>query len=203
MSARKKVAVLISGSGSNLQALIDAAAAPDYPAEIVLVLSNKAEAFGLERAKKSGIETLVIDHKLYASREAFDAAMHDALTVRGIELVCLAGFMRLLSDGFVNLWHNRMINIHPSLLPDFKGAHAHRDVLAAGAKISGCTVHFVRAQMDSGPIIAQATVPVEPGDSEETLAARVLKEEHKLYPAALKRLALGRIRVVNERVEPA
>ncbi len=186
-----KVGVLISGRGSNLQALIDACATPNFPAKIVGVISNKADAYGLERAKKANIPTAVIPHKNYASREEFDLAVHAQLLQMGVEFVCLAGFMRLISPWFVSQWPNKMINIHPSLLPLFKGAHSHRDALAAGAKTHGCTVHYVTDEMDAGPIILQASVPVLAGDTEETLAARVLEQEHILYPAALKKIAIS------------
>lgn len=185
-----KVGVLISGRGSNLQALLDACATPGFPAQIVAVLSNKADAFGLERAKKAGVPTAVLSHKDYPDRESFDRAMDARLREMGVEFVCLAGFMRLLSPWFVDQWPERMINIHPSLLPLFKGAHSHRDALAAGATVHGCTVHYVTAEMDAGPIIAQASVPVLPGDTEETLSARVLEQEHKIYPQALREIAL-------------
>lgn len=195
MADKLKVAVLISGRGSNMEALIAAAQNPDYPAEIVLVFSNKAEAPGLEKAKAAGIATAALDHRSFDGRESFDRAMHEVLQNAGAELICLAGFMRLLSQRFVELWHNRIINIHPSLLPSFKGAHAHRDVLAAGVQVSGCTVHFVRPEMDEGPILAQAVVPVLADDNESTLAARVLIAEHKIYPMALKWIALGKVRI--------
>ena len=182
------IAVLISGSGSNLQALIDACAAADFPARIMLVISNKADAYGLVRAAAAGIPTQVISHTDYASREAFDAAMHAELVDKGVEIICLAGFMRLLSPGFVAQWAGRMLNIHPSLLPAFPGLHTHRAALAAGAEKAGCTVHLVTAELDAGPILLQAEVPVLPGDTEETLAARVLMEEHRIYPLALKQL---------------
>ena len=187
-----KVGVLISGRGSNLQALIDACATPHFPAQIVGVISNKADAYGLERAKKANIPTAVISHKDYSSREEFDCAVHAQLLQMGAEFVCLAGFMRLISPWFVAQWPQKMINIHPSLLPAFKGAHSHRDALAAGAKIHGCTAHYVTDEMDAGPIILQASVPVLAGDTEETLAARVLEQEHILYPAALKKIALNK-----------
>ena len=184
-----KVGVLISGRGSNLQALIDACAKPGFPAKIVSVISNKADAYGLERAKKANIPTAVISHKDYSSREEFDRAVNAQLLKMGTEFVCLAGFMRLISPWFVAQWPNKMINIHPSLLPAFKGAHSHRDALAAGAKTHGCTVHYVTDEMDAGPIIAQASVPVLAGDTEDTLAARVLEQEHILYPEALRKIA--------------
>lgn len=200
MSARKKIAVLISGSGSNLQALIDACAQPDFPAEITLVISNKAEAFGLTRAQQAGIATEVVSHKEHKDRAAYDRKIDEILSRYKVEYVCLAGFMRLLSEGFVTKWYGRMINIHPSLLPSFKGAHAHVDAIAAGVKISGCTVHFVSPQMDAGPIIAQASVPVLPGDTAETLGARVLEQEHRLYPQALKLLAGGHLLIDGQQV---
>jgi phosphoribosylglycinamide formyltransferase-1 len=195
MSAKTKVGVLISGRGSNLEAIIDACRAPDYPAEIVLVISNVAGAQGLARAHAASLPTAVIDHKLHASRESFDEAIDARLREAGVELVCLAGFMRILSDAFVRKWQGRLINIHPSLLPRFRGTHVHERVIAAGARTSGCTVHFVVPELDSGPIIAQSAVPVLEGDTPETLAARVLDEEHKLYPLALRRVVEGRVRL--------
>ena len=195
-----KLAVLISGRGSNLQALIDACAAQDFPAEIVLVLSNKADAFGLERAQKAGIATLVLNHKNYADRGSFDQAMTDAIIAAGAEFVCLAGFMRLLSDDFVRTWRDKLINIHPSLLPAYKGLHVHERVIEEGARFSGCTVHFVRPAMDEGPIIAQAVVPVLPDDTPDTLATRILEQEHVLYPLAVRLIAEGRVRVTAETV---
>lgn len=189
-----KVAVLISGRGSNLQSLIDACKEPGFPAEIIAVISNKAEAYGLERAKKANIPTFVLNHKDYDSRENFDAALHETIIKSGANFVCLAGFMRLLTAGFVNKWLGRMINIHPSLLPDFKGHKAHEDVLKAGAKKSGCTVHFVVPEMDSGPIILQKSVHVLPNDTVETLSARVLEVEHICYPEALRMVAEETVR---------
>jgi phosphoribosylglycinamide formyltransferase-1 len=191
MTAEKRVAVLVSGRGSNLSALIEAARAADYPAEIALVISNKPDAGGLAVAKDAGIATKIIPHQGYATREAFDAAVDAALRDANIEIVCLAGFMRILSDWFVERWRGRLINIHPSLLPAYKGTNVHARVLAAGERISGCTVHFVVPELDSGPTIAQARVPVLPSDTEETLAARILAEEHKLYPEGLRRVAGG------------
>jgi phosphoribosylglycinamide formyltransferase 1 len=188
--AKAKVGVLISGNGSNLQALIDASRSSDYPAQISLVISNKTEAYGLARAKTARIPATVIDHKNYGSREEFDRAMDAELRRHGIEIVCLAGFMRLLSPWFVGQWKNKMLNIHPSLLPNFKGAHAVRDALQAGAKETGCTVHVVTEELDSGPAILQGKVPVRPGDSEETLHQRIHEQEHKVYPQALKELIL-------------
>jgi phosphoribosylglycinamide formyltransferase-1 len=194
MSARRKVGVLISGRGSNLKSLIEACADANYPAEIVLVISNVADAGGLTHGASAGIPTRVIPHKVFPSREAFDAAIDAALRDAGVELVCEAGFMRIHSESFVRKWQGRIINIHPSLLPRFKGTHVHEQVIAAGVKVSGCTVHFVAAEVDSGPIIAQAAVPVLEGDTPETLAARVLEEEHKLYPLALRRVIEGQAR---------
>ncbi len=195
-----KVAVLISGGGTNLQALIDAFRTPQSPAEIVLVISNRDHAGGLQRAAAAAIPTRVIDHRPFADRAAFDAAMHDALTAGGAELVCLAGFMRLLGAQFAEQWGNRLINIHPSLLPAFKGLHAHEQVLAAGVRISGCTVHFVRPAMDDGPIIVQAAVPVLADDTHRSLAARVLAAEHRCYPLAVRLIAEGRVTVRDNKV---
>lgn len=197
---RRKVAILISGRGSNMAALIDAARNPNYPAEIALVLSNRKAAPGLDRARASGIEATVLPSRSYPSREAFDEALDEKLKSAGIELVCLAGFMRLLSAGFVEVWRDRMINIHPSLLPLFPGLDTHANALAAGVRVHGCTVHFVRAAVDSGPIIAQAAVPVLSADTPDTLADRVLSAEHCIYPLALSLVAGGQTRVVNERV---
>ena len=195
-----KVSVLVSGSGSNLQALIDASAAPDYPATIVQVISNVPDAYGLERAQKAGIKTQVVNHKDFDGRESFEAALQATIEQSGAEFICLAGFMRLLTDGFVNRWTDRLINIHPSLLPAFKGLHIHERVIEFGARFSGCTVHFVRPAMDDGPIIIQAAVPVHSNDTPDDLAKRVLAEEHKIYPLALKLVAEGRAKVSDERV---
>ncbi|HRK24506.1 MAG TPA: phosphoribosylglycinamide formyltransferase [Beijerinckiaceae bacterium] len=191
--------MLISGRGSNMAALIEAAGLADYPAEIVLVLSNKAEAGGLAIAAAAGIATSVIPHKGYKDRESFDRAMTAAIEASGAELVCLAGFMRLLSPWFCRHWHGRLINIHPALLPSFKGLDTHARALAAGVKIHGATVHFVIPEMDEGPIIAQGAVPVLPEDDEPALAARVLGVEHRLYPEALARVATGAARMVEGR----
>jgi phosphoribosylglycinamide formyltransferase-1 len=201
--ARLKVAVLISGRGSNLQALIDACADPGFPAEIRLVISNVAGAAGLERAARAGIHTRVIAREDFADRARFEAAIDAALVEAGIELVCLAGFMRILGEAFVARWRDRLVNIHPSLLPAFKGLHTHERALAAGVRFTGCTVHFVRPAMDDGPIIVQAAVPVLPGDDAERLAARVLAAEHEIYPLALRLIAEGRVKVTEERVEIA
>lgn len=196
---RRKVGVLISGRGSNLQALIDAAADPAFPAEIVLVISNRADAGGLERAAAAGIATEVIPHRNFPNRESFDDAMTAALEAAGVELVCLAGFMRLLTESFVAHWRDRMINIHPSLLPLLPGLDTHARALELGLRLHGCSVHFVRAEMDTGPLIGQAAVPVLPGDDADRLAARVLEAEHALYPACLKLVAEGRVTVEGER----
>ena len=197
-----KIVVLISGQGSNLQALIDAANQPGWPAEIVLVISNVAGAQGLERAKAAGIPTTVINHKDFEDRETFDASMTEAIEKsaagNGAELVCLAGFMRLLSTHFIDHWRDRLINIHPSLLPAFKGLEVHQRVLDAGEEFSGCTVHFVRPEMDTGPILLQTKVPVQPGDAADTLAARVLEQEHVIYPEAVRLIAEGRVKVDGE-----
>ncbi len=198
--SRKRVAILISGRGSNMAALIEAAKDQNYPAEIALVVSNKADAGGLDVARAAGIRTHVIDHKIFGKdRAAFDAALQDVLTQHRIEIVCLAGFMRLLTPGFVGQWRNRMLNIHPALLPAFKGLDTHKRALEAGAKIHGATVHFVVAEMDAGPIIAQGAVAVRADDNEATLASRVLAVEHHIYPMALKLLAEGRIQVETGR----
>ena len=196
---RLKVAVLVSGRGSNLQALIDACAMPGFPAEIRLVLSNIEGAYGLERAAQANIPSATLPHKKFASREAFDDAMDEKLGEAGIEFVCLAGFMRLLSPSFAKRWEGRIVNIHPSLLPSFKGLHVHEQALAAGVRISGCTVHYVVPELDSGPAILQAAVPVEPSDTPDTLAARVLEAEHRIYPQALRMVAEKRVRLENGR----
>lgn len=201
--ARLKAAVLISGRGSNLQALIDACAQPGFPTEITLVISNRADAAGLQRAAEAKIATAVIPHRDYPNREAFDTAITAALEKAGVDLVCLAGFMRLLTPGFVEHWRDRLINIHPSLLPSFPGLDTHERALAQGVRFSGCTVHFVRAEMDNGPIIVQAAVPVPQDDTAEKLAARVLAAEHRAYPLALKLIGSGKVTVVGERVEIA
>ncbi len=201
MTIRKRVGVLISGRGSNLASLIEAARAPDYPAEIVLVLSNKADAFGLVRAQEAGIQTRVISHKGFAGREAFDAAITEALKEARVDLVCNAGFMRLHSAAFVREWSGRQLNIHPSLLPAFRGLRPQARALEAGVRVSGATVHFVSEEMDAGPIIAQGAVPVLPEDTEEALSARILGMEHRLYPLALRLVASGAAWLENGRVE--
>ena len=198
--SRKRVAVLISGRGSNMAALIEAAAAPDYPAEIAIVVANRANAAGLKIAETAGVATLVVDHTRYGKdREAFERAIDAALAAGRIELVCLAGFMRLLTPWFVRRWEGRLINIHPSLLPAFKGLDTHARALEAGAAVHGASVHFVVPEVDSGPVIMQARVPVVAGDTPDTLAQRVLAAEHRLYPLALKLVAEGRVRIVDGR----
>jgi phosphoribosylglycinamide formyltransferase-1 len=199
--AKMKVAVLISGRGSNLQALLDACSAEDFPAEIVAVISNKAGAQGLERARKAGVAASFIDHTLYEEREAFEKELDAKLRETGAQLIALAGFMRILTPWFVDRWKDRLINIHPSLLPSFRGVHTHERALEQGVRIHGATVHYVRPDMDDGPIIGQAAVPVLPGDDADTLSARVLEAEHKLYPACLKLIAEGKARVTAERVK--
>jgi len=195
-----KLGVLISGRGSNLKALIDACARDDYPAEVVSVVSNKPDAPGLAYARNADIPAKVINHQDFARRETFEAAVDETFADAGVDLVCNAGFMRILTDSFVDKWRDRLINIHPSLLPAFKGLHVHERVIEAGARISGCTVHFVRTEMDEGPIIAQAAVPVMADDTPETLSKRVLAVEHKVYPAAVRLIAEGKVRISHERV---
>lgn len=184
--------MLISGRGSNMKALLDAAKDPTYPAEIVLVVANVPGAGGLDIARAAGIDTATIDHRGKGGREAFERELHARLLEAGTELVCLAGFMRLLTPFFVDAWAGKMLNIHPSLLPAFPGLDTHQRALDAGVKFGGCTVHFVTSEMDVGPIVAQAAVPILPGDDAPTLAARVLVAEHKLYPAALAAVASGK-----------
>jgi phosphoribosylglycinamide formyltransferase-1 len=196
--ARLKLAVLISGRGSNLQALIDSCAKPNFPAKIVIVISNAAEVQGLERARQSSIPCRVIAHQDYGSREDFNSEMTKVIEAAGVELICLAGFMRLLSDEFVDHWSNRMINIHPSLLPAFTGLDVQARAIAAGEKVSGCTVHFVRRKMDEGPIIIQATVPIHANDDVDALAARILDEEHRIYSEAVRLIAEGRVHILDE-----
>jgi phosphoribosylglycinamide formyltransferase-1 len=197
----RRLGILVSGRGSNLQAIIAAVAAGRLDADIAVVISNNADARGLARAREGGIETVVLDHRPFPSREAYDDALAGVLEARGVGLVCLAGFMRLLSPAFVERFRWAVLNIHPSLLPAFRGIDTHRCALAAGVRFTGCTVHFVRAEIDQGPIVVQAVVPVAPDDSEASLAARVLAAEHCCYPLALELVAAGRVRVVGERVE--
>jgi len=192
---RRRVAVLISGRGSNMASLIEAARRPDYPAEIALVASNRPDAGGLAHAEAAGIATAIVDHKAFPDRAAFEDALDGVLRRHGAELIALAGFMRVFTAGFVERWTGRMLNIHPSLLPLFKGLHTHRQALEAGVLVHGCTVHFVVPELDSGPIVAQAAVPVLPGDTENTLAVRILKQEHVIYPRALALVAGGRVRL--------
>ena len=195
----RNIGVLISGRGSNLQAIIDAIRGLRLDARLVLVLSNNADACGLERAREAGIETLVLRHTGFASREAFDLAMVDALRVREVGLVCLAGFMRLLSPAFVHAFAGRILNIHPSLLPSFPGLHAQRQALEHGVTVTGATVHFVDADLDAGPIVLQAAVSVRDDDTEESLAVRILAEEHRIYPEAIQRVLDGGWRIDGRR----
>ena len=194
-----RTAILISGGGSNMAALIAAAKAPDYPAEVVLVVSSSPEAGGIAKAEAAEVPAFAFDHRQY-DREGLERAVDAELEKAGVELVCLAGWMRLLSPYLIGRWRNRMINIHPSILPAYKGLHTHRRAIEAGEQEHGCTVHFVRQEMDEGPIIAQARVPVLPGDTPEILAARVLVEEHTLYPHALALVASGQVRVEGEKI---
>jgi phosphoribosylglycinamide formyltransferase-1 len=192
MLNKVKVAILISGRGSNMQKLIEACEDPNFPAEIILVGSNNQNALGLEYAKSKSIKTFVLDHKNFAnyqnSREEFDKALHQEISKHNVEIICLAGFMRLLSKWFVDKWHNKIINIHPSLLPDFKGANAVEDALKAGAKISGCTTHFVSLEMDAGPIIMQSQVLIDKNDDKDILSQKILAKEHEIYPLTLKKV---------------
>lgn len=196
----RAIGVLISGRGSNLQAIIDAARDGRLDAPIALVISNRADAYGLERARRAGIETVVRDHKAHSSREAYEAVLVDDLRSRGVQLVCLAGFMRLLGATFVNAYPNRILNIHPALLPSFPGLHAQRQALEHGVKVSGATVHFVDAGLDAGPIVLQAAVPVLDTDTEDTLSARILEQEHRIYPEAIQRILDGDWQIEGRRV---
>ena len=200
MAKRVPIAVLLSGSGTNLQAMIDAIEAGKLDAKIQVVLSNKADAYGLARALKHGIPTEVLNHKDYASREAYDEAVVARLRARGVELVVLAGFMRLLSPVFVKAYSNRIMNIHPALLPAFPGLNVQQKAVEHGVRFSGCTVHFVNEECDEGPIIIQAVVPVFPDDNGERLAARILEQDHRIYPRAIQLFAEGRLRVVGRKV---
>lgn len=197
---RLKIAVLISGRGSNLQALIDACADPDYPAEISLVVSNRDGAFGLERARDAGIETEVIKPRDFDSRDAFDSALDTRIRQSGARVICLAGFLWLLGEDFANSWRDRLVNIHPSLLPAFKGLNVQAQAVEMGVRYSGCTVHFVRPELDDGPIIVQAVVPVLPEDDTDSLSARILEQEHIIYPKAVRWIAEGLVRVSGEMV---
>ncbi len=203
MTAKKRLAILISGRGSNMMALVEAARAPDYPADIAAIVSSRPDAAGLLWARAQGLPATLVDHKAYASREAFDAAVDQVLAAAGVEFIALAGFMRIQTPGFVRKWQARQLNIHPSLLPAFKGLHPQAQALAAGVKISGCTVHFVTEELDGGPIIAQAAVPVSETDSPDLLAARILAAEHRLYPQALALVAAGKARLCEGRVRIA
>ncbi|KAG8450203.1 hypothetical protein GDO86_002733 [Hymenochirus boettgeri] len=193
-----RVAVLISGTGTNLEALITSTKSPDSAAYIALVISNKSGVGGLQKAERAGIPTVVIDHKQYSSRGEFDKAMDKVLEEFSIEFVCLAGFMRILSGPFVKKWEGKILNVHPSLLPSFKGANAHKLVLEAGVRLTGCTVHFVAEEVDAGAIVFQEAVPVELGDTEETLSERVKKAEHRAFPAALQLVASGAVKLGPE-----
>lgn len=195
------LAVLVSGRGSNLQALIDSCSRPDFPARIAVVVSNRPNVYALDRAHAASIPTEVVEHKKYPDRESFEAALQSVLGRYPVDLVCLAGFMRILTAGFVTPWMDRMINIHPSLLPEYKGLHTHARALADGQTQAGCTVHFVRPAMDDGPILVQRRVSVFPGDTEDELAARVLEQEHIAYPQAVRLIAEGRVRIANEQIE--
>ena len=198
--ARLRLGVLISGRGTNLQALLDATRDEAFPAEIAVVISNVAGAAGLERAAEAGIRTHVVDHRDFDGRASFDRAVGSVLSTYDVRLVCLAGFMRILSKAFVDQWKDRIINIHPSLLPAFKGLNVHERVIEAGVRLTGCTVHFVRPEMDEGPIVVQGAVVVQEGDTPESLADRVLQVEHRIYPLAVRLIAEGRARVVGSRV---
>ncbi|HJO88969.1 MAG TPA: phosphoribosylglycinamide formyltransferase [Alphaproteobacteria bacterium] len=199
--AKLKTAILISERGSNMRKLVAACNGPAFPAEVVLVLSNNPDAPGLEHAKEKGLAIHVIDQSGFPKRAEFDVVLDSVLRDHKVNLVCLAGFMRILSEDLVNKWRNRIINIHPSLLPSFKGLNTHARVLQSGVSFSGCTVHFVRPEMDEGPVIVQAVVPVHNGDTVKKLAARVLAAEHKAYPLALRLIAEGRVRLVVEKVK--
>ncbi len=203
MNSRKRIGVLISGRGSNLKSLIKACHDPHYPAEIVTVISNRPDAPGLQIARAADLPASTIDHKRFADRSKFDAALDEALRQADVQLVCNAGFMRLLSEGFVEAWRDKQLNIHPSLLPSFKGLHPQKQALDAGVRLSGATVHFVRAEMDAGPILAQAAVPVLVSDTVETLSTRILQAEHELYPYALKLVASDEAWVEGETVRYA
>lgn len=198
MTGKKRVAILISGRGSNMQALVEAARAPEYPAEIALVISNRPDAPGLAWAKDRGLPALALDHTRYESRAHFEGQLQSVLDLAKVELIALAGFMRLMTADFVTRWQGRMINIHPSLLPAFKGLATHEQALAAGVRVSGCTVHFVVPDMDAGPIIGQAAVPVRPDDTPGTLAERVLAAEHRLYPRMLALIAQDQVRMAGD-----
>lgn len=194
------LAILISGRGSNLQAIIDAAQTAGYPAQIACVIANNPDAKGLEKARAAKIPALVVNHREFKTREDFEKALDAKINEYGAQMVCLAGFMRLLTPWFVERWADRLVNIHPSLLPAFPGLDTHKKALEYGVKFAGCTIHFVRPEMDHGPIIIQAAVPVHPHDTEESLAARVLEAEHRAYPEAIRLIAAGRVNIHDERV---
>jgi len=198
--ANLRLAVMISGSGTNLQALIDACRHPEYPAEIHVVISNRPDAMGLKRAQKAGIDAVVIDHTKFEDRETFEEAIHTCLKDHRTQLVCLAGFMRILNADFVNRWRDRMINIHPSLLPSYKGLHTHARAIEDGVRFAGCTIHYVRPEMDNGPILMQTAVPISADETEESLAAKILPLEHQMYPAAVRMIADGKARISGGKV---
>ena len=192
---RRRLGVMISGGGTNLQALIDACQTAGYPAKIEVVISNRPDAGGLDRARKAGLNAICIDHKDFEDRTSFEDAVHTCLTDHKVQLVCLAGFMRILGSDFVGRWKDRMINIHPSLLPSYKGLHTHARALEDGVRFSGCTIHYVRAEMDNGPIIMQAAIPIDHNETEDSLIAKTLSYEHQMYPAAVKLISEGKVRV--------
>ncbi len=201
MSEKPSIAVLISGSGSNLQAIIDASERGEIPCRVGIVISNKTDAYGLVRAKKHGIPTEVVDHKKFSTREEFDAKLVEIIRGTGAELVCLAGFMRVLTPVFVRAFPNRILNIHPALLPSFPGTHGPGQALSYGVRFSGCTVHFLDEGVDTGPVIVQAVVPLYDDDTEETLAARILVQEHRIYPMAIRLFFSGKLEVEGRRVK--
>jgi phosphoribosylglycinamide formyltransferase-1 len=201
MTEKPSIAVLISGSGSNLQAIIDASERGEIPCRVGIVISNKADAYGLVRAEKHGISTEVVDHKKFSTREEFDAKLVEIIHGTGAELVCLAGFMRVLTPVFVHAFPNRILNIHPALLPSFPGTHGPGQALSYGVRFSGCTVHFLDEGVDTGPVIVQAVVPLYDDDTEETLAARILVQEHRIYPMAIRLFFSGKLRIEGRRVK--
>ncbi len=199
--SRLKLGVLISGRGTNLQAILDVCADENFPADVAIVLANRPDAAGLERAKRVNIATEVIDHKAFPDRPSFERAMNARLDDAGVDLICLAGFMRLLTPTFVDHWAGRAINIHPSVLPAYPGLNTHQRAIDDGVRFAGCTVHFLSAEMDAGPIIAQATTPIMPEDTADTLAARVLDSEHEIYRRAIRWIAEGRVKIMDGRVQ--
>ena len=198
--AKLRLGVMISGGGTNLQCLIDACANPDYPAEITVVISNRPLVKGLERASKAGIDAITIDHKDFDDRDAFEESINACLKEHKVQLICLAGFMRILNTSFVNRWKDRMVNVHPSLLPSYKGLHTHARAIEDGVRFAGCTLHYVRPDLDNGPIIMQSVVPVDIDETEESLAAKILPYEHKMYPQAVRLIAERKARVSGNRV---